>query len=126
MTRASLGRADLIRWCVALDEDRFRRVAEALGYREEPEPAAELKAVVGGTLSASLTTVSPSSDTEGIRHRHYRLVERRILTPPSPVELPPPEEEKPVAPLGPSPPLMPWPRLWQFLRAALGEQAERH
>ncbi len=126
MTRASLGRADLIRWCVALDEDRFRRVAEALGYREEPEPAAELKAVVGGTLSASLTTVSPSSDTEGIRHRHYRLVERRILTPPSPVELPPPEEEKPVAPLGPSPPLMPWPRLWPFLRAALGEQAERH
>ena len=127
--RADVGRADLIRWCVALDEDRFRRVAEALGYREEPDEIEVLSstAIIGDWIDSTIVTSTPVA--EGVRHRHYRLTERRTLTPsppPSPVELPPPEEEEPVAPLGPSPPLMPWPRLWPFLRAALGEQAERH
>jgi formylglycine-generating enzyme required for sulfatase activity len=129
MRRGELGRADLIRCWDGLGEARVRRIAEAMGYREEPEPATELKAVAGSTVSATLTTIPSASGVEGVRHRHYRLVERRTLTPsppPSPVELPPPEEEDPVARLGPSPPLMPWPRLWPFLRAALGEQAERH
>ncbi|HMQ11877.1 MAG TPA: formylglycine-generating enzyme family protein [Candidatus Competibacter phosphatis] len=129
MSRGNLGRADLIRCWDQMDEARFRRVAEALGYQEEPEPAAELKAVVGSTASATVTIPPPTLSAEGVRHRHYRLVERRTLAPPpppSPVELPPPNKAEPVAPLGPSPPLMPWPRLWPFLRAALGEQAERH
>ncbi len=124
--RADVGRADLIRWCVALDEDRFRRVAEALGYREEPEPATKQDVVASFTGRVGPPAASPASTAEGIRYRHYRLVERRALTPPSPpspVEvLPLPDEEEPVVLLGPSPPLMPWPRLWPFLRAACAAQ----
>ncbi|MCB1793322.1 MAG: hypothetical protein KDJ70_02610, partial [Candidatus Competibacteraceae bacterium] len=130
MTRASLDRADLIRCWDRLGEARVRRIAEAMGYREEPEPTAELKAVAGGTASATLTLPLPVLSAEDrVRHRHYRLVERRTLTPPPPptsIEWPPPAEAEPVAPLGPSPPLAPWPRLWPFLRAALGEYVERH
>ncbi|MDS4040296.1 MAG: formylglycine-generating enzyme family protein [Candidatus Competibacter sp.] len=130
MRRGDLGRADLIRCWDGLGEARVRRIAEAMGYWEEPEPAAELKAVAGSTASTTLATAPSASGAEGVRHRHYRLVERRTLAPPPPpptVEfLPAPDQEEPVARLGPSPPLMPWPRLWPFLRAALGEQTERH
>ncbi|MFO1424231.1 MAG: formylglycine-generating enzyme family protein [Candidatus Competibacteraceae bacterium] len=129
--RTAVGWADLIRLYAKLeDETRFQRVVESLGYREGPQI---ITASAGETLTFGITTASnePStSNTEGIRHRHYRLVERRALTHPSPSPpidvLPPPAEEEPAAHLGPSPPLMPWPRLWPFLRAALGEYAERH
>ena len=130
MRRGDLGRADLIRCWDGLGEARVRRIAEAMGYQEEAELVAELKAIAGSTASVALTVPSPILSAEGgVRHRHYRLAERRALTPPSPpsVEfLPAPDQEEPVALLGPSPPLMPWPRLWPFLRAALGEQTERH
>ncbi|HRD68234.1 MAG TPA: SUMF1/EgtB/PvdO family nonheme iron enzyme [Candidatus Competibacter sp.] len=137
--RTDVGRADLIRLYAKLDETCFQRVVESLGYREEPEPTDKLKALSGSTSITMQSTGRLS--VGGIRHRHYRLVERRALTPPrppspvelpplerppSPVELPPLDEEEPVARLEPSPPLMPWPRLWPFLRAALGEQTERH
>jgi hypothetical protein len=130
MRRGDLGRADLIRCWNGLGEARVRRIAEAMGYQEEAELVAELKAIAGSTASVTLTVPSPILSAEGgVRHRHYRLAERRALTPPSPpsVEfLPAPDQEEPVALLGPCPPLMPWPRLWPFLRAALGEQTERH
>ncbi|MDG4597528.1 MAG: formylglycine-generating enzyme family protein [Candidatus Contendobacter sp.] len=127
--RTNVGRADLIRLYAKLeDETRFRRVAEAMGYRKEPDDIEVLSdTVICRDHIDGIVTSKPVAG--GVRHRHYRLVKRRALAPPppSPVEvLPPPDEEESVAHLGPSPPLMPWPRLWPFLRAALGEYAERH
>ncbi|MDG4550166.1 MAG: formylglycine-generating enzyme family protein [Candidatus Contendobacter sp.] len=127
--RTDVGRADLIRLYAKLeDETRFQRVAEAMGYRKELDDIEVLSdTVIVRDHIDGIVTSKPVAG--GVRHRHYRLVERRALAPPpppSPVKLPPPDEEEPVAPLGPSPPLIPWPRLWPFLRAALGEYAERH
>ena len=84
MRRGDLGRADLIRCWDGLGEARVRRIAEAMGYREEPEPATELKAVAGSTASTTLATAPSASGAEGVRHRHYRLTERRTLTPSPP------------------------------------------
>jgi hypothetical protein len=129
MKRGALGRADLICWALGLDDARLGRLAETLGYQEQPPargmatcPAAigEVRAMahVGETLTA---TAAPC-------HRQYRVVECRTLAPPLAVPDPQPElePEPPVAPLGPPPPLIPWPRLWPFLRAALGDLAERN
>lgn len=121
--RTDVGRADLIRLYAKLeDETRFQRVAEAMGYRKELDDIEVLSdTVIVRDHIDGIVTSKPVAG--GVRHRHYRLVERRALAPPpppSPVKLPPPDEEEPVAPLGPSPPLIPWPRLWPFLRAALG------
>ncbi|MDS4030172.1 MAG: formylglycine-generating enzyme family protein [Candidatus Contendobacter sp.] len=127
--RTDVGRADLIRLYAKLkDEARFRRVAKAMGYRKEPDDIVEASdTLIFRDHLDGIVTSKPVAG--GVRHRQYRLTKRRPLTPPhppSPVELPPPDEEESVAHLGPSPPLMPWPRLWPFLRAALGEYAERH
>ncbi|WP_295393649.1 formylglycine-generating enzyme family protein [uncultured Thiodictyon sp.] len=127
MNRAALGRADLIRWADSLDEDRLCRLAEGLGFKESPiteRGGAREVLVERAGISAAVdgTVVQPGAP----RHRHYRLTERRPLAPPLPP--PPPDPlppEAPVEPLAAPPSLVPWPRLWPFLRAALGEHAER-
>ncbi len=129
MNRAALGRADLIRWAVTLDDARLERLAGQLGYVEEDAPDRD------GTLLRPEPAVSVSGTKDLLTNaarthpqRHYALTARRRLTPPpdAPAPVPPPPPEPPVDPLGPPPPLVPWPRLWPFLRAALGEDAERH
>jgi len=128
MNRAALGRADLIRWADNLDENRLRRLAESLGYQESPmNEESVLRDLDLPTRDRCWSTfVAAVSETGTVRHRHYRLTERHALAPPLPLPTPdPPPPQDPVAPLAAPPPLVPWPRLWPFLRAALGEYGER-
>jgi formylglycine-generating enzyme required for sulfatase activity len=129
MKSAALGRADLIRWAARLDDARLGRLAESLGYRERPEPENRVeseRAPVAETATPGPTVAA--GETGQVRHRQFRVVERRaIAAQPSGLEPPTaPEPEQPVAPLGPPPPLIPWPRLWPLLHSALGELAERN
>lgn len=128
MKPASLGRADLIRWAASLGDTRVLRLAESLGYEQLPPVEGKLSAPspLGASKSTGAVMGAPAATSQP-RHRQYRLIERRQLAPPPPEsERPrPPEPELPVAPLGPPPPLISWSRLWPFLRAALGELAER-
>ncbi|WP_295440550.1 hypothetical protein [uncultured Thiodictyon sp.] len=127
MNKSALGRADLIRWADRLDEDRLRRLAERLGFKESP--MIEGSGLIGTFFALANVGPAPAPvapDPGARRHRHYRLTERRALAAPLPV--PPPDPlppETPVEPLAAPPPLVPWPRLWPFLRAVLGEHAER-
>jgi len=130
MKQAALGRADLIRWAAGLDGARLRRLAKGLGYKEASDARPEIQANMDpAPTGASEPTTTPINVPEPgeVRHRQYRLVERRPLAPPptsraAPTEVSP---EEPAARLGPTPRLVPWSRLWPLVRTALGERAER-
>jgi len=129
MKRGALGRADLICWALSLDDARLGRLAETLGYQEQPDAQVVDTGFVaiGGLRVAASERETPTA-AAAPRHRQYRVVERRALAPLPAGAEPQPDlkPEPPVAPLGPPPPLIPWPRLWPFLRAALGDLAERN
>ena len=127
MNRSALGRADLIRWAASLDEARLERLAETLGYQKLADQVVGVSSPIGAVRVVAKVGEAPPA-TAASRHRQYRVVERHVLAPlPDQPEPPPtPAPEPPAVPLGPPPPLIPWSRLWPFLRAALGELAERN
>ncbi len=126
------GRADLVRWMQRLEPDRFERLARRMGYEpraKTTQPKQPVDITGSGTAVFSpLTAKGTASVTPTLTH--YRLTARRPLPrAPEPPPLLPPEElpaEREWDPLGPPPPLLPWSRLWPFLRLALGELAELH
>lgn len=132
MNRAAISRADLIRCAATLDDDCLGHLADSLGYKKQS--AAQAVGRKGGALiepPASVVRAEahvPTSVGERRPHHQYRIVERRQLAPrpTTPAPQPIPEPAPRVVPLRQAPPLIPWPRLWPFLRTALGIQAERH
>ena len=133
MNRAGLGRADLIRCWDGLERGRFERVAVELGYRPRPKIVrVDLHEGIRVAAGIEFHAEMAFSVSAAPRQRYYRLTERQALASPfAPAPEPVPraspagEAEAPVPPLPPSPPLISWSRLWPFLRAALGEQADR-
>jgi len=82
MKRGALGRADLICWALSLDDARLGRLAETLGYQEQPDAQVVDTGFVaiGGLRVAASERETPTA-AAAPRHRQYRVVERRALAP---------------------------------------------
>ncbi|SMF96116.1 Formylglycine-generating enzyme, required for sulfatase activity, contains SUMF1/FGE domain [Methylomagnum ishizawai] len=142
--RPQIGRADLLRCLHGQDPEALDALAAAVGY--EPRVVIEPKPVLA-TMNLTLddfvvkveTTITPPP-ARTPQAQFLRPLSRRRLTAEEAVHEVPSwyEEAEPFAEDDPEisapkgarpprpPPLMPWPRLWPFLKLALGEVLESH
>lgn len=133
--RTQLSRADLLECLHAYGEAYFEGMAAALGYEQRepdkkteptPAPAARVEVIAHPPAVATGPAVTPKA-------RFWRVVENRLLKPEEVVwnepawfqraepfqgedELRAPADASPPS----QPPLLPWSRLWPFLKTALG------
>jgi hypothetical protein len=133
--RTQLNRADLLECLHAYGEAYFEGMASALGYVYQ-QPSKEIRTEVPG-LPLGIAVGLPTSITGSAvmpKARFYRVVENRLLKPEEVVRSEPVwfqraepfQEDELRAPANASPPpqspLLPWSRLWPFLKTALGAQ----
>ncbi len=130
LSHAAVGRADLIRWAARLDDARLVRLAGTLGFAQTPAPTRPPHVIAPDGIPTAAPKIGGGTLEYRPQHRReYALTERWVIAPiptPSPHRHQETEAESPVERLGPPPPLIPWPRLWPFLHAALGAAAERN
>lgn len=132
MKPAAVSRADLLRCLDAAGADRLPRLAAALGWEPLPESAPEPDGQTcpdgSGTTARDATPASPTAASSP-DFTSLAVTARELLAPLPDAAAPPtgtPAPPDPQGPLPTPPPLMPWSRLWPFLRAALGARVERH
>lgn len=137
--RTQLNRADVLDCLRAYGTDQLDTFVDALGYtRRDPSPSPHAQVVrpppVSFTMPESTQLAPPVSTPKA---RFYRVVAQRHLDPDEVQRSEPAwyrnaevlhandpalRANPQAPPPPPAPPLMPWSRLWPFLKAALGAQ----
>ncbi|WP_287639084.1 formylglycine-generating enzyme family protein [Accumulibacter sp.] len=144
-SRATVGRADLLRIYAAEGDEALARAAAALGYQRRPRAPAPPPVVDSGSedtrgdepVVGSAPAVLPERPPVLPKARFFRVVEHRWREPEADARVGPPpppwlanarvlgtDARPPAASLHlpPRQPLTRWSRLWPFLRSVLGRR----